>query len=486
MLNIRSSLRTRILFVTGTVIILLMLIISFVLLFKWREMIIQNKSENAVSISRTFAVTVIDAMIYEETSMYKNENILETYVENFVMRLGDVNYVAIFDKQGTSIIQISGDSQYDPSQPITASSTDDWSRQVRIFDDPQFGWTMEVRQPLVFSGTHWGVAEIGFDAQIIRDEIRTVFFLLLSATVIITSVVLIILYILIYRMTSSIETLVRAIDSIDFTTDRMVGLPQQQDEIGFFYQHFTLLKQRLDASKQELQQAQKQVYQAEKLASIGRLASGIAHQVNNPLNGIKSCIYAINQNPNDTKRTKEYLQLINEGIDDIETVVKKMLGFARQQSTSEHLININDAIHKVINLFELRLKEKQIDVQVHLADTMREVRIDFHLFQEVVMNLILNSSDAIDRNGSITITTGDQDDGHVFMEIRDTGSGIAPEDLKKIFDPFYTTKDVGIGTGLGLSVCMGIVESHGGRIDVRSTKNIETVFRIILPVGHEN
>jgi signal transduction histidine kinase len=287
-------------------------------------------------------------------------------------------------------------------------------------------------------------------------------------------------------MTSSIERLVRAIDSIDFTSTSLVGLPQQQDEIGFFYQHFTLLQQRLEASKRDLQIAQKQVYQAEKLASIGRLASGVAHQVNNPLNGIKSCLYAIKQNPNDQKRREEYLLLINEGIDDIETVVKKLLGFARQQSTSEHLININDAIHKVINLFELRLKEKKIDIRVDCADSLGEVRIDFHLFQEVVMNLILNSYDAIENNGSITISTGVQDAGHVFMEIRDTGAGIAPDDMKKIFDPFFTTKDVGIGTGLGLSVCMGIIESHGGRIEVRSTPEVETIFKIILPVGHEN
>jgi C4-dicarboxylate-specific signal transduction histidine kinase len=168
---------------------------------------------------------------------------------------------------------------------------------------------------------------------------------------------------MINRMTSSIEQLVRAIDSIDFLSALPSGPPQLQDEIGFFHRHFVLLQSRLDSSKRALEQAQKQIYQAEKLASIGRLASGVAHQVNNPLNGIKSCLYAIKQNPNDLARVREYLPLINEGIDDIEIVVKKLLGFARQQSTSEHRININDAIRKVIGLFELRLKEKMIDIR---------------------------------------------------------------------------------------------------------------------------
>lgn len=486
MLNIRSRIRIRILFLTGTVIILLMLLISFVLLFKWRELIIQNRSENAVSISQTFAVTVIDAMMFEEKSIYKKENIIETYVENFIERLENVTYVVVFDKNGTPIVQISDHPQSDPLPRITQNSPDGRTRQVVIYEHPIFGWIMEVRQPLIFSGKMWGMANIGFDAQPIRKEIQNIFFLLLFATVVVTSAVLFILFILIKRMTSSIEKLVMAIDTIDFKSGFQIDLPPEQDEIGFFYQHFKLLQERLDTSKQDLEKAQRQVYQAEKLASIGRLASGVAHQVNNPLNGIKSCLYAIKQNPNDPKKVNEYLQLINEGIDDIETVVKKLLGFARQQSSSDNLIDINEAIHKVINLFELRLKEKQIDIRIHLIDNIPSVRIDYHLFQEVVMNLILNSYDAIDRHGSITITTGYDDADHLFMEINDNGAGISQENIKKIFDPFFTTKDVGTGTGLGLSVCMGIIESHGGRIEVRSIQNVETVFRIILPIEHEN
>ncbi len=485
MFNVRSSLKTRILLLTGTVITLLMLLISFVLLFEWRKIIIQKQSDNAVSISKTFAVTVIDAMIFEEKSIYKKENILETYVENFITRLGNVKYVVIFDKNGTSIIQLTNRLNYDPPLPFELATTLPKTNEIKIYENPQFGWTMELHQPLVFSGKHWGTAKIGFDAQPIRDEISSVFLLLFTATILITSFVLVILFISINRMTSSIEKLVHVIDSIDFATNIQIALPQQQDEIGFFYHHFKLLQERLDNSKKELEQAQKQIYHAEKLASIGRLASGVAHQVNNPLNGIKSCLYAIKQNSNDSQKTNEYLNLINEGINDIETIVKKLLGFARQQSTSDNFININDAISKVVNLFELRLKEKMIDIQLHLSDDICDVQIDYHLFQEVIMNMVLNSYDAIDQNGSISIMTGSADESSVFIEIRDNGEGIASDDLKKIFDPFFTTKDVGIGTGLGLSVCMGIIESHGGHIGVKSIQNVETIFRITLPIAYE-
>lgn len=483
-MNVRSSLRTRILLLTGTVISLLMLIISFILLFKWREMIIENQTENAVAVSRTFAVTVIDAMIYEDKSVYRKENILETYVENFRDRMGTVTYVLISDAGGAPLVQVGGRTGGDAHVPPAAEPDDGARRTVRIYENDALGWTLEVREPLVFSGRRWGTAVIGFDAGRIRAEVSDAFFLLLTATIVITAAVLYLLTVLINRMTSSIENLVKAIDALDFTSERS-GSAEPKDEIGLFQFHFTLLQERLAASKQELQQAQQQVYQAEKLASIGRLASGVAHQVNNPLNGIKSCLYAIRQNPEDRTKVAEYLGYINEGLDDIETVVKKLLGFARQQPASESLIDINDAVRKVTGLFELRLKEKQIAVTQRLDEGLGRVRIDYHLFQEVVMNLVLNSFDAIDRNGSIAIVTRAEGTERAVLEVHDTGAGIAPENLKRIFDPFFTTKDVGTGTGLGLSVCLGIVESHGGRIDVRSTPGSGTVFSVTLPVSRE-
>jgi len=481
MFKLRTSLKTKILFLIGVVIISLMLLISFVLLFKWRQIIIEKQAENTISISKTFAVTVIDAMIFEEKSIYQKENILETYVDNFINRLGNVKYVIIFDKSGTSIIHASKKDSVASNQNLKREFNISQLQEVKIFDDPQFAWVLEVNQPFIFSGKSWGAAKIGFDAQPIRDEISSVFFLLLGATILVTAVVLIILFYSINHMTSSLEKLVHEIDRIDFISDVDISLPTQNDEIGFLYHHFNLLTERLENFKKDLEKAQKQIYQAEKLASIGRLASGVAHQVNNPLNGIKSCLYAIQRDLTNNKQTKEYLDLINEGINDIETVVKKLLGFARQQSISQNHININEAIQKVVNLFDIRLKEKNIGIKLNLDVKIDQVKIDYHLFQEVIMNLLLNSYDAIENNGNILISTSMDDDNHVLIEVKDTGTGINSENLKKIFDPFYTTKEVGTGTGLGLSVCLGIIESHGGNIDVHSIEGKETVFKIILP-----
>ncbi|MFH0733219.1 MAG: ATP-binding protein [bacterium] len=486
MVSFKSSLKTKIVTSIGIVIITLMLFISVVLLLKWREIIIQKESYNALSVSQTFSVTLMDALIFEENSVFQKDNIIETYIDNFIQRLGNVKYVSIYDRTGALIIARSNiNNQIKSLSNFSVINHSPKVECVKIYSSLKTGWVIETNLIFNYSSRNWGSAKIAFDAEPIRNEIRSIFFLLLGATILVSTLVLFILYYLVKRLTAKLENFVSVINQIDFVTDFTFSFQKSNDEIGFLYQQFGEMKTRLEKSKKDLEDAQKQIYQAEKLASIGRLASGVAHQVNNPLNGIKSCLYAINSEPDNLQQTKEYLELINEGITNIEEVVKKLLGFARQQPISSNFININDSIEKVVNLFEYRLKAKNIETKLFLNKDIPQVRIEYHLFQEVVMNLILNSSDAIEKQGYIKIYTYVLDK-NVCMEIKDNGSGISPQNIKKIFDPFYTTKDIGTGTGLGLSVCLGIIESHGGSITVNSVPKGDTSFIVFLPAENEN
>lgn len=257
-------------------------------------------------------------------------------------------------------------------------------------------------------------------------------------------------------------------------------------KLGFLIERFNDLLKRLNHSKEQLAVAQKQIYQSEKLASIGRLASGIAHEINNPLNGIKSCIYAIQKNPSNQEQAREYLELINEGVTYIENVIKKLLGFARQQPYKIKSLNINELILNVYRLLDYKLKQKNAEVRLELFEDIPSIKADVQLIQEVIMNLLINSYDAIEDNGKIVIRSGLIDRDSVYFSIEDTGSGISKEDLEKIFDPFYTTKDPGEGTGLGLWVSLNIIENHNGRITVSSTPKMGTTFTVNLPVEETN
>ncbi len=490
----RTSFKYRIVFLIGSVIVVLMSAISSVLLFQWRGFIMTKETDNAIAVSRTFSATILDAMIFEEKSAVQKENILGMYVDNFIGGIDAVRYVALYNRDGECILTRVRHAEgggadggvVDTAAGHVLARSAPLVEQCVIRRDERLGWVMETHLAIISYGRVWGSVGIGFDAAHIRTEIQNAFFLLFVANMLITSAVLVILFVLIQRVTASLEQLVSQIDKIDFMSDIDITLPAQNDEVGFLFTRFGRMVERLEGSKKDLERAQQQIYQAEKLASIGRLASGVAHQVNNPLNGIRSCIYAIQQDPSNHTQTAAYLGLISEGILTIESVVKKLLGFARQEAHSDDIIDINTPILQVTGLFDLRLKEKNIAVALSLSGSPCRARIDSHLFQEVFMNLLLNSYDAVESGGTIEITTGTRGNTHVVMTIRDTGCGIDPADMKTIFDPFFSTKPEGTGTGLGLSVCLGIVESHNGTIGVQSVPGEGTAFTITLPQADDN
>ncbi|HPN37611.1 MAG TPA: ATP-binding protein [Melioribacteraceae bacterium] len=480
-----NSLKTKIITSIGLLIIFLMLLISVLLLVQWRENILQKEIKTAEAITSTFAVTLTDAMIFEGNSVFIKENILESYIDNFINKIDGVVFVTIYDEYGSVII-----NRYLHKGIIKTEANISFIKYqpdidfVKIYNSKKFGWLIEANQNFKSFGHRWGYLKIGFSAKPVLSELTFLFFMLLIATIVVSGFVILLLNILVKKITSRLDTFVNLIENINYASEYNIAAIDTPDEIDVLYKKFDEMQKRINQTVKQLENANKQIYQAEKLASIGRLASGVAHQVNNPLNGIKSCLYAIKTDPENKELLFQYLDLINEGIENIETVVNKLLGFARQQPISDNIININYAIQKVTGLFDYRLKAKNIEVIINLKHDIPKVKIEYHLFQEVIMNLLLNAADSIANEGKITIHTYSLDN-NVCMEIADTGCGIVKNHLPKIFEPFFTTKDMGIGTGLGLSVCQGIIESHGGKITVSSTINKGTTFIVFLPINYD-
>lgn len=481
MIPFQNSLKTRILFVTGSVILLIMMIISLAIMFQWRKILIEKEVINAQSVTNAFIVPALDAMIYAEQRELLKDDLLETYIENFMQRVSNIKYIEIYDNNFDVIAR--KDKLNSNSISLDYNSDNFKTNQYKniIYKSNNYGWILDAFAPLEIGQKKWGVAKIGFDAEPIRNEVKNIFFILFALTILISIATLSVLYFLIDRITFSLYSLVQQIDKIDFNSSKEIKFKQSKDEIGFLIERFNDLLKRLNKSKDQLAIAQKQIYQSEKLASIGRLASGVAHEINNPLNGIKSCIYAIAKEPENNLQTKEYLDLINEGIFYIENVTKKLLGFVRQQPHITDSLELNELILNVHRLLDYKLKQKQAKVVLELLDDLPTINGDHQLIQEVIMNLFLNSYDAIKTNGQIIITTGIKDEKNIFFSISDDGTGIEQNDLEKIFDPFYTTKDPGEGTGLGLWVTLGIIENHNGQITVNSIPNKETIFTVILP-----
>lgn len=248
---------------------------------------------------------------------------------------------------------------------------------------------------------------------------------------------------------------------------------------------FTDLRERLKMEN-ELKEAQLHLLHSEKMASLGKLAAGVAHEINNPLGGILifSKMLIEDLPPEDPR--KEDLERICEETSRCKEIVKGLLEFARQTSYKMELIDLNRTLVQGISLLENQALFHNIRIIKELSPNLPPIPANAGQLNQVFMNIILNAAEAMEGRGTLTISTrlGPERD-MVIIEFADTGCGIKEEYLTRVFDPFFTTKEVGRGTGLGLSTSYGIVQKHQGRISVKSKEGEGTTFSVELPLKGE-
>ncbi|MFZ5776367.1 MAG: ATP-binding protein [Thermodesulfobacteriota bacterium] len=257
-------------------------------------------------------------------------------------------------------------------------------------------------------------------------------------------------------------------------------LPQGDDEVGLLSDKFSGLCARLEASQAELDRARTQVFQSEKLAALGRLAAGVAHEVNNPLGGMLNCLKSMQESPEDGALRQRYLELIEKGLRRIGNTVRQLLNFGRREPLRYSQTAVDDLVRECLVLLEYALKRITLHADLGLGDA--KYPIDSGALQQVIVNICLNAVQAMPDGGSLTVTSREED-GWLCLSFTDTGTGIAPADLPRIFDPFFTTKDVGEGTGLGLAVSYALVQRMQGRIAVTSQEGGGSRFVVELPVA---
>jgi PAS domain S-box-containing protein len=255
--------------------------------------------------------------------------------------------------------------------------------------------------------------------------------------------------------------------------------------IGFFHD----LREDLRI-KSELETTQMQLLQAEKMASLGKLAAGVAHQLNNPLNGITLFTRIVMEEHELEKDVKKDLLRVLKDAERCRDIVKELLEFARQTRQNISPQNLNRAVSRTLFLLESQAIFQNIEIEKVLAPSLPKVPVDIQQIYHVFMNLVINAAEAMEGSGKLTVKTylAPSRTG-VCIEISDTGPGVPQDVIPHIFDPFFTTKADSRGTGLGLSVAYGIVDNHHGNIMVRNNPGGGAAFIVELPLtqeGYEN
>jgi two-component system NtrC family sensor kinase len=266
------------------------------------------------------------------------------------------------------------------------------------------------------------------------------------------------------------------------------ALAQREEEIGTLNRD---LEQKVRERTTQLEEknlllvrTQEELVRAAKLADIGILASGVAHEINNPLAIIRGNTELLQMAipPDDSSR--EEVDTIAQQVVRMERIVGGLLQFARQERKRLGRVDINQVLAEILRQVGHQVSLERITVRQELVPSLPEVQGDEEQLRQVFTNLILNAIQSMPEGGTLTVTTEPADDERLRVEVRDTGRGIPPADLEKIFNPFFTTRPE--GTGLGLSVSYGFVKEHRGTIEVTSRVDSGTTFRVLLPVSQEN
>ena len=244
------------------------------------------------------------------------------------------------------------------------------------------------------------------------------------------------------------------------------------------------LEHKVDERTADMAEMQEQLLRSAKLASMGQLAAGVAHEINNPLTGIMMFASLSSKNPDLPPQVKSNLDLIVAEANRCAKIVGGLLEFARESAPEKKPALINNIIEQTLDLVLHQSIFQDVEVVCRLADDIPEIDLDTDQWQQVFVNMIINAGQAMPEGGTLNVSTVYLEaDKAIQIIIEDTGTGISREEIEKIFDPFFTTKSQD-GTGLGLSVTYGIVKNHGGNIDVQSVEGEGTRFSIFLPVDN--
>ncbi len=246
------------------------------------------------------------------------------------------------------------------------------------------------------------------------------------------------------------------------------------------------LEKKVEERTKELREMQAHLIQSEKLASLGKLAAGIAHEINNPLGGILIYSHLLLEETNKNSPLYENLKKIVRETSRCKNIVKGLLEFARPKEPEMSMININEVVDSSMAIMERQALFQNIKINKLYASDLPKMIGDAAQLQQVFINIILNAAEAMNGNGSLTINTSlDKNGSFIAISFSDTGHGIREEDKIRVFEPFFTTKEVGKGTGLGLAISYSIIQKHQGTIEVQSEAGKGSTFTVKLPVTRE-
>jgi len=444
---------------------------------------IENQGKALVQISR---LMVTNVMVYNELGIIDDRELID-YFDYFIIQLMErdkrVEYVAILNDKSQvlahSDILRYGETLVD--KPIQEAIK---NLQTEIaYKGSGKDTVLKITTPLNIDTKNWGVLQLELSTKEMQASINSLKEGIAALNFVFSILSLVIISIGANVLSKPVVKLSEIMDGIKTHGDldrQYYKLANRRDEIGKLQDSFQWMSQRLREADREHKKTMEVLSQTEKMVSIGRLASGVAHEINNPLSGITLCFENLVETGTDKAKKEKLIQAIRDGHQKIKYIVEHLLDFSRMTISERTAVDINDLLTSVIIFIKYSAVKKNIEIVSDISDDIPLIMIDKNKMSQVFLNIMINAIYSMPDGGALTIKA-EWKDNFCVVFIKDAGAGIPPDVVPYIFDPFFTTKDVGEGTGLGLSLSKGIVEQHGGTIEVESEIGAGSTFCIKLP-----
>ncbi len=463
----RLGLQYKFILITTCAIIMVMSIVGYLAVEREKKILYAEVEKQGKLLGETLAIPIINDLIYERLGLVEEGGLLDNYIlEIYNRQDADLLYIAILDEEG-KVISHNNITEYGKlySDPLTQKALKADTTVIQHFAGKDHN-ALDFGVPLSIGKKRWGTLKFGISLERAEHEILATVKRIMILTVALLAAGFAIILLLSRRFISPITQLANTMeqargDYLDLRVD-----VKGHDELAVLGERFNSMIERIKQANEELKKTHEKLVQSEKLASVGILAAGVAHEINNPLGGIFNCLQMLKQNSDNPELREKYLELVNEGLDKIENTVSKLLWMSRKAEHAPVDMNIRNSVDSVYSFLEYKMKKGRIAFRNEVPEDVRFI-FDVHDFQQLLLNLFINAIHAM-KDGGLLQVRGYKEDSKVIIEVVDSGCGIEAENISKIFDPFFTTKSTGEGTGLGLWLTYEIVRNYNGEISVES------------------
>jgi two-component system, NtrC family, sensor kinase len=436
-----------------------------------------QKGEILVS---SMAIPIINALIYEELGIVSEGGLLDNFVADMMSNpLLKPLYAVVLDSDGR-ILAHNRYSEYgklyDGPYPLTDLNRTGFSHREVNYEGKS---AIDMAAPLAIAGKNWGSLSIGVPLAPLHQELKllgTQIFIFSSGF----SLIALTLFYLVGRgLSRPLVALAEQMEQVNQGALVRFTATERRDEIGMLQKSFSQMIDRLHQSEAEREASVARMLENERIATIGKIVSGVAHEVNNPLAGIQAALFQIEQRGGEP--VKRYARLVDQSVERIGRIVGQLLDLSRSGMMEMEQVNSRDFFLELLIFARMAAKQRGCRLESKDLCPPTSLRLDKDKIHQVVLNLVLNAADAGGEQGRIDLQAT-RINGWYRLSVHDSGPGISLENAGHIFEPFFTTKEPGKGSGMGLAISRSIAEAHGGCLDLLRSDGEGTVFELKLPM----